>query len=216
MNLQQYNFVQEDLKNLFTAVKPDELELLKGTNICISGGAGFVGIWLSNVINFLNENYNFNTKVYVIDRDIEKVQKISPHLLNSKYFEFKRTDTRYIVELPREINYIIHAAGSPDAREHLSHPIEVASTIANGTEALLRASERLSDFRMFLNLSSSLVYGSFSEVNAKTKESDTYKLGTSSNFYSEAKRYSEMISDAFRQQLRLPVVTMRPFGLMGP
>lgn len=218
MILQQYNFVQEDLKNLFSQVAPEDLELLKGQTVCISGGTGFLGTWLSNTINYLNENYNFQTKVFVIDRDIEKVQKNSPHLLNSKFFEFKRTDTRYLVELPRDINYIIHAAGSPDTREHLSHPIEVMSTIANGTEAILRASERLSDLRMFLNLSSSLIYGSFSEIKKNTKENEFHKLSEnlSSNFYSEAKRYSEVISDAFRQQLRLPVTILRPFGFMGP
>lgn len=218
MILQQYNFVQEDLKNLFSAVESAELEPLRGNTVCISGGAGFVGTWLSNIIHYLNEHHGFQTKVFIIDRDVEKVQKNSPHLLNSNFFEFKRTDTRYLVELPRDINYIIHAAGSPDTREHVSHPIEVMSTIANGTEAILRASERLSDLRMFLNLSSSLVYGSFSDTTKNTKENDFYKLGNNptSNFYSEAKRYSEVISDAFRQQLRLPVAIMRPFGFVGP
>lgn len=218
MILKQYNFVQEDLKNLFSAVKPAELDHLKGTSVCITGGAGFVGTWLSNVIHYLNEHYDFQTKVFIIDRDIEKVQKISPHLLNSTFFEFKRTDTRYLVELPKDINYIIHAAGSPDTREHISHPIEVMSTIANGTEAILRASERLSGLRMFLNLSSSLVYGSFSDATKSTKENDLYIFSNNlnSNFYSEAKRYSEVVSDAFRQQLRLPVVIMRPFGFVGP
>jgi dTDP-glucose 4,6-dehydratase len=215
MNLKQYNFVQEDLKNLFSKVEFKDLEGIKGSTVCISGGAGFVGTWLSNTIHYLNENHGFQTKVFIFDRDVEKIQKNCPHLLNSKFFEFKRSDTRYLVELPREVNYIIHAAGSPDAREHLSHPVDVMSTIANGTEAVLRASERLSDLRMFLNLSSSLVYGSFSEATKRTKENDSYNLG-SSNFYSEAKRYSEVMTDAFRQQLRLPVSTMRPFGFMGP
>lgn len=216
MTLKQYNFVQEDLKNLFSNVGPSELEALKGSSVCITGGAGFVGTWLSNIIHYLNENHGFQTKVFIIDRDIEKIQKSSPHLLNSKFFEFKRTDIRYLVELPRDINYIVHGAGSPDTREHLSHPIRVMSSIAAGTETILSAAERLSDLRMFLNLSSSLVYGSFSDTNRKTKENDYHKPSSAPNFYSEAKRYSEVITDAFRQQSRLPVVTMRPFGFMGP
>lgn len=215
MNLQKYNFVQEDLKKLFSEVNFAELENLKNSNVFISGGAGFIGTWISNIIYYLNENHDFKTKVFLTDRDIEKVQLDSPHLLSSKYFELKRTDARYIVELPREINYIIHAAGSPDSREHVSHPVDVASTIANGTEAILRAAERLSDLRMFLNLSSSLIYGSFSDVDNTTSETDFYKVNTS-NLYAEAKRYSEVISDAFRQQMRLPITIMRPFAFMGP
>lgn len=218
MTLKQYDFVQEDIKNLFSAVNFAELEALKNSTVCISGGAGFVGTWLSNIIHFLNEHHGFQTKVFVIDRDIEKVQKTSPHLLNSKFFEFKRTDTRYLVELPRDINYIVHAAGSPDSTEHAMYPVDVMSTIANGTETILRAAERLSDLRMFLNLSSSLVYGSFSKITKPVKEDDINELTHNhhSNFYSEAKRYAETITDAFRQQFRLPIITMRPFAFMGP
>jgi dTDP-glucose 4,6-dehydratase len=216
MILKQFNFIQDDLKTLFTNVKSSELDALKNSTVCITGGAGFIGSWLANTIHYLNENFEFQTKVLVVDRDIEKIQKACPHLLNSKYFEFKRTDTRYLMEFPRDVNYIIHAAGSPDTREHLSQPIDVMSTIANGTEAVLRSAERLSDLRMFLNLSSSLVYGSFSETNKNTSENDFYKPSSQPNFYSEAKKYSEVLTDAFRQQFRLPVVTMRPFGFMGP
>lgn len=216
--IQQFNFIQEDLKNLFKANSVNDLAVLKGSSVMITGGAGFMGLWLSNVIYYLNENHDFNTKVYVIDRDIEKAKTQAPHLFNSSLFDFKRTDTRYLVELPREINYIVHAAGSPDSREHATYPVDVMTTIATGTENLLRAAERLSDMRMILNLSSSLVYGSFSNVKNATKEDDMYESvhNHHSNFYSEAKRYSETIASACRQQFRVPVATMRPFAFMGP
>lgn len=218
MSLQTFNFIQEDLKALFTQVKPQDLELLKGSHVAITGGTGHVGTWICEVIHFLNENFDFNTRVFVLDRDIEKAKNGVPHLVNSNKFDFQRTDIRYLVELPKSINYVIHAAGLPDSRDHVSNPVEVMSGIALGTEAILKASERLSNLKMFLHMSSSLVYGSFSDRKEDIKETD-FTSGSDvsvSSVYAEAKRYSEALVSSYRQQYRLPVTIVRPFSLVGP
>jgi isopropylmalate/homocitrate/citramalate synthase len=99
MSIKQFNFIQKDIKDLFESIKISELDGLKNSSLCIPGGAGFVGTWISEIINFLNTEHKFNTKVTVIDRDIEKIKKRAPHLLNSKLFDFQRSDIRYLVEL---------------------------------------------------------------------------------------------------------------------
>jgi len=210
MTLQLYNFVQQDLESIFKIVNNEELSGLKNQTVCITGGSGFIGTWLCNMIQYLNEHYSFQTKVFVIDRSFENIQKQSPHLLNAKNFEFKRLDTRTLVDLPKEINYIIHAAGTPDTRG----PIDVITSISQGTENLLRAAQRLSNLKMFLNLSSSLVYGSFFDTNKKIKENNSQ--GPTANLYAISKLYSEAICDAYRQEQRLPVTTLRPFSFVGP
>jgi dTDP-glucose 4,6-dehydratase len=218
MSLQSFNFIQEDLKDLFSKVKPDELSALKNEHVCITGGAGFVGSWLSEVIHYLNENYKFNTSVLIIDRNLDNVKKLAPHLLNSKMFNFKKADIRYLVDLPKEVSYVIHAAAFPDSRDHVTTPVEVMSTIALGTEATLRAAERLSNLRMFLNLSSSLVYGSSNNRSANITENDFALMDeqSSSAIYAQAKKYSELMCNSFRQQYRMPIINVRPFTLAGP
>lgn len=219
MSLHSYNFIQQDLNSLFSENNPQELEALKNSTICITGGAGFMGTWLSEVIFYLNENKNFNTKVVVLDRDIEKIKQCSPHLFNSSHFQFQRIDVRYLVELNKDINYIIHAAGLPDSRNHISNPVDVMSSIAIGTETVLKAAERLSNLKMFLNISSSLVYGSFRNRQENIKENAFTALDISSDsntYYTNAKRYSESLATAYRQQYRMPVATLRPFSVVGP
>ncbi len=218
MSLQSFNFIEEDLMDLFSKVKPDELQLLKNSTVCITGGSGFVGTWLCEIIYFLNENHNYNTTVLVLDRDIEKAKNNSPHLFNSKWFQYQRVDVRYVLDLPKDVTHIVHAAGLPDSRNQISNPVDVMSSIAIGTESVLRAAERLSNLKMFLNLSSSLVYGNFVNRTENVKETDFFVANESSvsSSYIDAKRYSESLTAAYRHQYRMPITTLRPFTLAGP
>lgn len=218
MSLKHFNFIQQDIKELFKSVSVSELEALRGNSICIPGGAGFVGAWISEVVNYLNSEFGFNTKVTIIDRDIEKAKARSPHLVNSKFFDFQRSDIRYLVELPKDTNYIIFAAGFPSSHDHTSSPVDVMNSTGMGIDATLRATDRLSNFKMFLNLSSSLVYGHFYDREKNVSETDfSYVDETSSSrVYAEAKRYAESLCSAYQSQFRLPVCTLRPFTLVGP
>lgn len=218
MSIQQYNFIQKDIKDLFSVVKVAELESLKNSSVCIPGGSGFVGTWITEIINYLNTEFKFNTKVIIIDRDIEKIKARSPHLLNSKLIELQRSDIRYLVELPKDTNYIVFAAGFPSSHDHTSSPVDVMNSSAMGIDSALRATDRLSNFKMFLNLSSSLVYGHFFDHDKNVVENDFSYIDdtSSSGVYAEAKRYSESLCSAYRSQFRVPVATIRPFSLIGP
>ena len=63
------------------------------------------------------------------------------------------------VDILSEVNWIIHAAGTPDNRIHASEPLRTINTIINGTDTILSACTRLPNLQKFLNISSGLVYG---------------------------------------------------------
>lgn len=218
MSFQKYQFIQEDLKNLFSKVQVQGLESLKNSQVCITGGSGFIGTWLCEIINYLNENHKFQTRVHVIDRDIEKIKKNVPHFLDSQLFTFQMADVKNILELPKDVNYIVHAAGQPDSRYHLSNPVDTMNSIAQGADALLRCTERLTHLKMFLTMSSSLVYGSFFDRVENTSETDQLPIDEASisNVYAAAKKFSETQTIAYKNQFRVPVTILRPFTFMGP
>ena len=216
MSLKQVEFVESDLKKLFESADINKLAKLKNTRICITGGGGFVGTWLLEVINYLNKVHNFEIHVTSIDRDFEKLKKMAPHLYEAKNFEVKRCDLRYLVELPKDANYVIHCAGSPDNRVHATNPVDVMSSCALGTESVLRATDRLSDFRMFTNLTSSLVYGNFNDTNKAISESEKLASNTDLSSYVAGKVYSEVLTSSYRQQFRTPSIILRPFTFIGP
>jgi len=116
------------------------------------------------------------------------------------------------------LNYVIHAAANPYNRAYSSRPMDSITTISEGTGALIRAVDRVSNLKMFINMSSGNVYGKQPENMDKIPE--TY-MGVISptdlnSVYAEAKRYSEALVTAARSELRLPVINLRPFSFLGP
>jgi dTDP-glucose 4,6-dehydratase len=122
------------------------------------------------------------------------------------------------MELPRETSYIVHAAATPDTRFHSSHPVETMTSIADGTAAVLRATDRCAQFKMFLNLSSAFAVGSQPSDLDRLPESHAGApvSGSVSFAYAESKRYAETLCMTVRSQSRLPLITARPFTFIGP
>lgn len=192
---------------------------LKNKTLFIAGGTGFVGIWTATLVQFLNENFNYNTRIYLLARNPENVNVHAPHILNDKKITFLKNDVRRVFELPLEINYILHAACSPNSRVHSENPLETVSTIVDGTRNLLSAADRCSQLEKFVYLSSASIYGSQPWDLACIPENfinATLRSNSILSAYAEAKRFSETLCAIFRSQHRLPVVVARPFSFVGP
>lgn len=195
----------------------DLLTQLKGKRLLITGGTGFLGTWLAELIASLNDDFGFGIEATLLARDTDGFTARLPHLATRRDLLLRRGDVRGLVELPREVSHVIHAAATPDNREHASRPVETMHVIAAGTAAVVSALERASGFERMLHVSSALVYGRQPEDLAALPEDHpgAPALGVGSA-YAEAKRYAETYCAAARSQLKLPVVTARPFAFVGP
>lgn len=202
--------IKEDCeKSCFSIVN---LENLKNSHILITGGTGFMGTWLTKMILFLNEYHNFKIHLYVLARNSPK--NLTENELSK--IHFIKSDIKNIKELPNQINYIIHAAGTPDSREHVSSPIKTIETFYKGTQNILDQASRLPNLIKIINLSSSKVYGINYSVN-KIQESNEYNTNFSNNdIYINAKRISEAICKAYISEFQLPIIIARPFAFIGP
>ncbi len=209
--------ILDDYKQV-VADKFQTLASLKNDVVLITGGTGFVGTWIAGLIAFLNDNHAFNTQIILISKNTDSFKINRPYLAQRKDVRLIAADVRYLHEVPTQTNWLIHAAGTPDNRMHASYPLETMSVIANGTQSVLRAVERCSNFKMLLNISSGLIYGCQPLDHARMDERFTGapKCGTVSSAYAEAKRYSETLCHSSRSQSRIPIVTARPFAFMGP
>jgi dTDP-glucose 4,6-dehydratase len=156
--------------------------------------------------------------VLAIARKTDEFLAKKQHLANQKWLTLKSEDVRRINELPKETEWIIHLAGTPDGRVHASDPYQAADTIVNGTSRVLEIASLLPSLKKFLNLSSGLIYGRHNIEVGKINESmnctlDCSKIGST---YPEAKRMSEIYTHIYRSQFRIPVVNLRPFAFIGP
>ncbi len=207
--------IQNDCEIAVSINKLAALEHLKNSALIVTGGSGFLGSWISEVVIYLNESHAFNIKLYLLSRN----PKVLDNRISAKnYVNLIEEDVLDVCELPKDVNYVIHAAADPDNRTHSKDPLSVINTIAQGTNNVLSASMRLNGFKKMLHISSGLVSG---VTNASQKEiSETQMNGfdcnSSSNIYAEAKRCSESIVSSYRTLYKMPITIARPFTFIGP
>ena len=191
-----------------------KLNNLKNSEILVTGGTGFFGKWILEFVIYLNDSYKFNIKLYLLARRI--TPEIKQILFIRKDIIFIQKDICSLVELPENINYIIHAASSPDNIEHINNPIETMNIISSGTKQLLDSIQNLENIKKVINLSSGQVYGKV--LGGIINENNYGYLDCASikSIYPESKRFSETLCKAYETLYRLPIVQVRPFSFIGP
>ncbi len=207
--------IQLDCENAVFINRLESLENLKNSSLIVTGGTGFLGSWISEVIIYLNEAQGFNIKLYLLSRNPDK---IASHISGKKFVNIIEKDVRDIFELPNDINYVIHAAGEPDNRCHLNDPLIVIDSIVRGTDNVISAAMRLNGLRRISHISSGLVSG-VTDINQKEiseNQMHGFDCNSPSNAYAEAKRCSESIVASYRSLYKLPLVIARPFTFVGP
>ncbi|MCW8354482.1 NAD(P)-dependent oxidoreductase [Marinomonas pontica] len=208
-------FINEDLTRIHSSVA-SQLSESYGQCFFITGGAGFLGTWLCEWLMYLNRTENAGIKVYVLDREKNRIQERFENELQRGEMVLLNYDVRSLTEIPREVNYIIHAAATPDTSFHASCPIDTMSSVAEGTASMLRAASRLNNLKAILNVSSSAIYAN-SDMTTLTEDSTSLPFSHSlAAVYPESKRYAEKLCQAARNELRLPIVSIRPFTFCGP
>ena len=212
----QIEMIREDCARVLT--DPTPLEALKNKSVFISGGTGFIGSWLTEFIAYLNDNFGFGSHVILMSWDAYRMEESAPHLACRSDVTLIDSDVRSDFQIPAQCSWIVHLAGTPDNRVHISNPLGVMDTIINGTRQVLHAASRLSNLKNFLNVSSSLVYGSQPWEMERLSEGylGSVDCAAASYSYAEAKRVAETYCHVYRTQFRFPVVNVRPFAFVGP
>ncbi|MDD1698122.1 MAG: hypothetical protein LUQ36_07140, partial [Methanoregula sp.] len=122
MNHIQNEIILEDCKSV-TSGQISRLEPLKNEKILITGGTGFMGTWLAEIITFLNDTYQFNTQLYLLSTHAHSYREKVPHLATRRDITLIERDIRNLKDLPEDVSWIIHAAANPDSRAHASDPL---------------------------------------------------------------------------------------------
>ncbi|MEO8760075.1 MAG: NAD-dependent epimerase/dehydratase family protein [Bacteroidia bacterium] len=216
MNKEAIQLTNEDCER--SCKNSKELSSLQDAVILVTGGTGFIGKWITETVVYLNKKQKLNITLYLLARNVDAFKKDVPHLAKNTFVHFIPQDIRNLKNLPKEITHVIHAAGTPDSREHASKPLSTIETFYKGTNAILEECLRLSNLRKLIHISSNYVYGN--TLNRTNGISEAEIGGSNCNSinatYGEAKRISETLCAIYRNQQRLPITIVRPFAFVGP
>lgn len=202
---------------LACSAQPEIRSKLGMRRIAVTGGTGFLGTWIAEMVAALNDDYRLGIVLDLYARNTNNWASKYPHLFKRSDIYLKSQDVRSPFEFSRDTNYIVHAAGTPNNRVHSSDPLRVQQTTIIGINNALDAATQLDNLSRFLNVSSCLVSGTSNREGGLT-ETDYFPIpcGQLHTVYLEAKRAAENLAAIYRSQFRMPVSTIRPFTFAGP
>ena len=197
--------------------QPDIRSKLGLKHIAVTGGTGFLGTWIAEMIATLNDVYDLKITLDIYARNTSEWEKKYPHLSGRADIRLHSQDVRSPFQFQSETNFVIHAAGIPNNRVHASDPLRVVQTTVEGINNAIDAASQLDNLIRFVNVSSGLVSGK-PDRPGSLSEDDSFPIpaGQLHLAYVDAKRSAESIATIYRSQFRMPISTIRPFTFIGP
>lgn len=184
------------------------IEQLKGKNILITGGLGFVGG------NLTSKLLSYNIKPIILDfipADIEIDARYLPFNLDKiEFFNADIRNQKEIIDIIKKVSpdYIVHLAALTKLQKDFETAFLSVEINLKGTLNLLRSIKEF-PVSSFVFMSTSDVYGG---VNPPFRETQAM---IPSSPYSVSKASAEMYCLMFNRVLNLPITILRSFNLFG-
>jgi UDP-glucose 4-epimerase len=180
--------------------------------VLITGGAGFVGSHLSEVL------LERGDEVFIIDNlstgSIENVV----HLKGNPRFHYTIdtvSNEPVLAELIDRCDIVVHLAAAVGVRLIVEQPVHTIETNVHGTEVVLKHANKKK--KLVLIASTSEVYGKSAEV--PFREDADLVLGPTAKHrwaYACSKMIDEFLALAYWKERKLPVIVVRLFNTVGP
>lgn len=183
-------------------------------NVIVSGGAGFIGSHLVELL--LTQNYSV-TVIDNFDVFYEKKIKLSniSSFINNPDVTFIESDILdfeiLLNQLDKEYSAIFHLAAKAGVRPSIENPIGYQEVNVTGTQNLLEISRR-KNIKQFVFASSSSVYGI--NKNIPWQESDGLLFPISP--YASTKISAELMGHVYSHLYNIRFIALRFFTVFGP
>lgn len=181
-----------------------DFSVLKNKTVMISGGTGFIGSSLVDVILYINKIYGYNIDVVVLSRSERK---------NRDNIKFVLQDLSKPNEITIDADYIIHLASNTHPVQYANDPVGSITTNIYGCDALLRAAAASN--AKFILASSVEIYGRGATAPITEDFSGYIDCNTARAGYNESKRVCESLCQSYRMQYGVQTITARFSRVFG-
>ena len=176
--------------------------------VLITGGAGFIGSYLSE--RFLKEGFRVICMDNLLTGSLDNIS----HLFENEHFTFVKQDVTNFIHVEGKLEYILHFASPASPIDYLKLPIPTLKVGSLGTHKVLGLA-RVKKATVLL-ASTSEVYGD-PLVHPQREEywGNVNPIGPR-GVYDEAKRFAEAITMAYHRVHGVETRIARIFNTFGP
>ena len=185
--------------------------MIQDANILITGGAGFIG-------SFLTERLHAHNRITLFD-NLHRNAVRSTNLLehpNVKLVHGDVLDAAALRAAAADADIVVHMASIAGVDTVLKNPVLTMKVSLIGTYNALEAALASGRNRRFLDFSTSEVFGRYAY---KVSEGDATSLGAVGEArwtYAVSKLATEHLALNYCKQYGLPSASIRPFNIYGP
>lgn len=177
---------------------------IKNCNVCVIGGAGFLG---SHLVDHLVEDRN--CKVLVLDNLITGLKKYINEKASFLWYDIREDENQLAKILTEnEIDYVFNYAAEPYIPECFERPMHFFDINATSVLRVLNACQK-SKIKGLLQVSSAEIYG-----DMKGKISETDPVAPHST-YGVSKVAADGLVQVRWREANVPAIAMRQFNCVG-
>jgi nucleoside-diphosphate-sugar epimerase len=189
----------------------------RGARVLLTGGTGFVGLWLLEVLQHANQKLDAGLQMVVLTRDPERARQQAPHLFNRPDTQLVCGNICQTLASVGPLDLCIHAATDVGDSLVAANPLQVFDSIVQGTRHVLDLAKAAGASR-FLLTSSGAVYGAQPADLERLPEdhrgaADPMQPRAA---YGNGKRAAEWLASAYAAQGGPESCMARIFAVVGP
>ncbi len=186
----------------------DISEKVGGKTVLVTGGAGFLGSWLCNVLAELNAN------VICLDNLASGLESNISSLLNKDNFTFIKHDISQPIFFDEDVDVVLHLASRASPFEFQRYPIQILK--ANTLGVWVASGIAKSHKARILYTSTSEIYGNATEIPTPEEYTGNVNPIGPRSCYDEAKRCGESFVMAYHLEYGIDARIARLFNTYGP
>lgn len=184
---------------------PYNWDKLSNKTIVISGGTGFIGSFLCDVLRYRNSKYHQNIKIVCISFS---------QLENDDTVTYIKADITEPVDVVGPVDFILHMASNTHPEQYKTNPVGTITANVFGTYNLLTLAKEKHSAK-FILASSCEIYGNGNDEPMNELYCGYINCNTARAGYNESKRVSESLCQSFAQQYGIKSCVFRLARVFG-
>ena len=195
--------IEEIIRNL-----GDISKSIEDKNVLVTGGAGFLGSWICEVL------LKQGAKVICLDKLVSGLKSNISSLMDKDNFKFIEHDITQPIFFGEPIDIVMHLASRASPFEFEKYPIQILKANTLGIWVALGIAKKHE--AKFLYTSTSEIYGDAKEIPTTEEYRGNVNPVGPRSCYDEAKRCGESYVMAYKLQHDLDIRIARIFNTYGP